>query len=204
MDFPRHPFWDFSIDVHKKEGIHEACLQLQEGFELDINVLFFCCWAGASGGMPLSEGDMTKILRGAGSWQEDIVRPIWRARWLLKGGFEGYPDELVEQLRKDLVTSEVHAEHIEQIHLAGLVPLDRRKDRDARQRLAAASGNLGEYLRKAVLSGDRAQAGSPRPRPLEGLLEPLSVILLAVFPDVSREAVTSKLREIIPLGGLSE
>ena len=44
MEFPENPFWDFSVEVHQKSGVHEACLSLQRDYTLDVNLLFFCCW----------------------------------------------------------------------------------------------------------------------------------------------------------------
>lgn len=60
-------------------------------------------------------------------WQGEIVRPAWKARRRLKPHFAGFPETLTEPLRRALVTVELDAEHIEQLHLAEMVPLEAKK-----------------------------------------------------------------------------
>ena len=49
VSFPEHPFWDFSLSVYSTEGVPAACLVLQDHHQVDVNVILFCCWLGASG-----------------------------------------------------------------------------------------------------------------------------------------------------------
>ena len=46
--FPDHPFWDYSLDVYMQDKVGAACIDLQERYQLDVNVLLFCLWFGAS------------------------------------------------------------------------------------------------------------------------------------------------------------
>jgi uncharacterized protein (TIGR02444 family) len=39
IEFPDHPFWDFSLQVHQCLGVPEACLELQTRHGLDVNML---------------------------------------------------------------------------------------------------------------------------------------------------------------------
>ena len=55
-DFPDHPFWDFSLIVYMTPGVGPACVALQEAHELDVNIVLFCLWAGASGRGALGGG----------------------------------------------------------------------------------------------------------------------------------------------------
>ncbi len=57
MDYPDHPFWDFSLEVYGAEGVPPACLALQEAHQLDVNIVLFCCWTGATGRGALDIGD---------------------------------------------------------------------------------------------------------------------------------------------------
>ena len=52
MDFPDHPFWDFSLRVHGADGVAGACLDLQDAHQLDVNIVLYCCWIGATGRRP--------------------------------------------------------------------------------------------------------------------------------------------------------
>lgn len=197
MDFPEHPFWDFTLAVHGKQGVHEACLQLQRDFELDINVLFFCCWAGGSVNGPLSMEQVRGITDAAKDWQKKIVRPIWKARWLLKGGYPAYPGELVESLRKDLVQAEVNAEHIEMIHLARTCPVTQDPDLDARKRFHAATLNLRQYLLPSLPELFSGKGDEDAPERPGNILGPLSVIFHAAFPEIAKETIDEQLHKMI-------
>ena len=58
MAFPDHPFWDFSLGIYGWAGIPQACLELQSAHELDVNILLYCLWFGASGHGAFDEADM--------------------------------------------------------------------------------------------------------------------------------------------------
>ena len=47
--FEDHPFWDFSLHTYSAEGVGEACIALQERRGVDVNLILFCAWNGASG-----------------------------------------------------------------------------------------------------------------------------------------------------------
>jgi len=56
MDFPDHPFWDFSLRLHERPGVPRACLGLQRRYGLDVNLLFF--GAGEAQGRSAVPGDV--------------------------------------------------------------------------------------------------------------------------------------------------
>ena len=62
-EFPDHPFWDFSLRVYGSEGVPEACLVLQERHGIDVNVLLYCFWLGASGRGTLDDGEIAAVCR---------------------------------------------------------------------------------------------------------------------------------------------
>lgn len=49
LEFDDHPFWDYSLRVYCGDGVPAACLDLQDRFEIDVNVMLFCSWIGQSG-----------------------------------------------------------------------------------------------------------------------------------------------------------
>ena len=86
MDFPAHPFWDFALDVYRQPGVSEACLQLQERDHVDVNLLLFACWVGASGGGRLNRDEVERCRDAVGPWHDAVVRPLRGVRRTLKGG----------------------------------------------------------------------------------------------------------------------
>jgi len=189
MDFPDHPFWDFSVSVHSRPGVPEACLALQRGYGLDVNLLLFCCCAAVHQGRPLGREGVFRALAAVAGWQGEVVHPIWKARWRLKGGFEGFPSEQTESLRKALIAAELDAEHMEQLRLAEAVRFSARPEADDEARLAAAAANLADYIHAST------GKGNPPPGHQTGgnLVAPLTALLGGVFPGLNADRIRDEL-----------
>lgn len=39
-----HPFWQYSLHLYAQPEVEKLCLQLQNGHDLDVNLLLFCGW----------------------------------------------------------------------------------------------------------------------------------------------------------------
>ena len=110
-EFPEHPFWDFSLGVYMSEGVGPACLELQDAHELDVNVLLFCMWLGASGRGTLDAAEMTTALEAVEAWHHDVVRGLRAVRVRMKGGMPPAPDKLSESIRQRIQKAEIDCEH---------------------------------------------------------------------------------------------
>jgi uncharacterized protein (TIGR02444 family) len=148
MDFPDHPFWDFSLEVYGKEGVAPACLVLQDAHQLDVNIVLFCCWIGASGRGALGAEDVESLAEAVAEWHEHIVRGTRAVRQRLKGGLPPAPEALSEPLRRRIAKIEVELEHVEQLMLAATV--ERAADSEAgdARRAADAKANVERYFSK--------------------------------------------------------
>ena len=145
-EFPENPFWDFSLGVYMSEGVGAACLELQDAHELDVNVLLFCMWLGASGRGTLSAAEMETVTGAVQEWHHDVVRELRAVRVRMKGGMPPAPADLSESLRQRIQKAEIDCEHTEQLMLAGAI--DRQAD-DSRThviRLADAVANVARYF----------------------------------------------------------
>ena len=76
IDFPDHPFWDFSLEVYGRNGIPEACLELQDAHQVDVNVILFCCWMGGTGRGRLERAEMEAMCDAVAEWHEVVVRGV--------------------------------------------------------------------------------------------------------------------------------
>jgi uncharacterized protein (TIGR02444 family) len=167
-----HPFWNFSLEVYGGEGVARACLDLQDRREVDVNVLLFCCWLGASGRGRIDKPDLQGLIATVRDWQREVVKPLRLARRRLAEGMAGAPEEPAGLLRRRLADAEIEAEHIEQLMLAERYGHPGNRDRPPKERLAAALANLvaySEILGLAVERRDREQAAT---------------ILTACFPNL--------------------
>lgn len=194
MEFEDHPLWNFTIEAHQRHGVHKACVMLQVHHDIDINVLFWCCWAGAVGAPPLDETQMHQAMDAVGPWQREIVKPIWNARWKLKPAYGSFPKNLTEPLRQQLIKAELNAEHIEMLHLAHAVKIRMIAGVSTRDKAAHAAINLKCYLSRhfALENSKESPAGSQNQIP-KNILNPLSIVLWACFPDLTKEDVLTLL-----------
>ena len=184
VDFPDHPFWDFSLDVYGRDGVPPACLVLQERHHIDVNVLLFCCWLGASGRGIMTDAETAAMVGAVDSWHETVVREIRAVRQRMKGGMPPAPIELSDPLRSRIAKIEVDCEHVEQLMLAAAVDRAVDGDKSPDHRADDAVANIGLYfntLKVQTEEPDRA---------------PLGTILGAAFREQDRDRIESLCRTL--------
>lgn len=178
-EFPDHPFWDFSLDVYMSDGVGAACLQLQDAHELDVNILLFCMWLGASGRGALTAADMKTVTGAVDTWHHDVVRSLRAVRTLMKGGMAPAPADLTESLRQRIQKTEIDCEHTEQLMLAGAIETSVNEARTGNARLADAVSSLSQYFQS--FGGNVSDADR----------DSLTLMLRFAFPDQAADAVAA-------------
>jgi uncharacterized protein (TIGR02444 family) len=147
MDFPDHPFWDFSLEVYHREGVGAACLHLQAHHGIDVNVMLFCLWLGRSGRGVMSDEELRALRDATDRWHDVVVRGLRRIRTTLKEGFPETPENLRESLRGSIQAAEINSEHLEQLLLAAAVDRPAAAEGASLEDRAADGGrNFGRYL----------------------------------------------------------
>lgn len=149
QEFPPHPFWDYSLRLYAQPGVEEACLTLQDEFDLDVNIVLFCLWTGEEGPGQLTAAEMAEAIARGGQWQGEVVKRLRHIRRTLKKNAFGATMELVEIFRPRAQMLELAAEHVQQLLLAGLVP--RKRDTTG---IDAAIFNLRAYFAETGLAAD--------------------------------------------------
>ncbi len=166
MQFPDHPFWDFSLATYGRDGVADACITLQEAHGADVNILLFCAWAGRNG-VRLDRAQIEAACAAVEGWHREIVRPLRSVRRRLKSALDGSPpSELQAALRARVQKIEIDAEHIEQLRLAALADTpdfggfgELGNSRAAPLDSAAARANMEAYL-SVLGSGAGAETGA--------------------------------------------
>lgn len=171
---PPHPFWNFSLEAYAGEGVSRACIELQDRHGVDVNVLLFCCWIGASGRGRLQAEELRKLTGRIANWQRDIVVPLRSVRRRLAAGenLPIAPDDAAAALRRRIADAEIEAEHVEQLMLAENYAAPGNRDRPAKERLAAALANLGLYSAQLGIKVERRDRSA------------VATILFACFPTL--------------------
>lgn len=120
--FPACALWDFSLAVYGRPGVAEACLALQDGHGLDVNLLLYCLWTAADGRGPLDRPAADAARSAVRAWGETVVTPLRALRRRLKPAAEGPDGPIVSPCRAAVKAAELAAEHAEQLLLARLAP----------------------------------------------------------------------------------
>jgi uncharacterized protein (TIGR02444 family) len=165
-EFPSHPFWDFSLHLYGRPGVEDACLSLQDEFDLDVNIVLFCLWTGSEGPGQLTTAELAECIARGGQWQREVVQRLRYIRRTLKREELGATPELVEVFRPRAQRLELAAEHAQQLLLASIIPAKRGATGSD-----AAVINLHAYFDETGLASD----GTARSAVL--------LILQEAFPD---------------------
>ena len=187
LAFPPSDFWDFSLSLYGKPGVAPACLALQERHGLDVNVLMFCLWLGASGRGPVPAATLAEAFAAAEAWHEEAVRPLRAVRRRLKTPVGSADPALAQALRTRIQKIEIDAEHIEQLTLANTAPagLPVRPGRDA---AADGATHAAIYLRHIDAKADAASIAE------------LAAIAAAAFAISERDARRNVESAFAPVG----
>jgi uncharacterized protein (TIGR02444 family) len=138
------PFWRFSLHFYKQAGVSDACIALQDGCGIDVNLLLFLFWL-ASDGRHLSADEVKKLDDKVRSWRELTIIPIRDTRRKLKGAATLVDPSKQEALRDKVKAVELDAERLQQEALYEFTrsgPLGSQA-----QPLDAARSNVGAYER---------------------------------------------------------
>lgn len=143
-----NPFWVFSLEAYGRDGTAPACLALQDSKELDVNLLLFCCWAGA-GGHALQASELEKLITAVKPWRSEIIEPLRAVRRQLgKGGaHEGADSALLEKLK----SAELESEAVQQRILFECLPLAAGEPSEK-----IAAENLKTYVKLLEVDCDSA------------------------------------------------
>ncbi len=147
------PFWRFSLKFYGQSGVSDACIALQDGCGIDVNLLLFLFWL-ASERQELSADEVKKLDATIKSWRELTIIPIRDARRKLKGAKTFVDPAKQEALRDKVKAVELEAEKLQQEALYAFTqsgPLGKPSEPPA-----AARGNVAAYERAMGASFPKA------------------------------------------------
>jgi uncharacterized protein (TIGR02444 family) len=147
------PFWRFSLKFYGHAGVSDACIALQDGCGVDVNLLLFLFWL-ASERQALSADEVKKLDATIKSWRELTIIPIRDTRRKLKGAKTFVEPTKQEALRDKVKAVELEAEKLQQEALYAFTrsgPLGKPSEPPA-----AARGNVAAYERAMGASFPKA------------------------------------------------
>ena len=156
---PRHPgfsLWRYSLGVYRRPAVAKACLALQDACGADVNLLLYCCWM-ASAGRHLDARDVRSAIAAVDRWQDEVVRPLRRARRALRKDPRGVAADQARRLRRSIAAAELDAEYLE-LRLLAAAAARRTPSKSAGATRDLAAGNLHRYLAALRVRIGRAPA----------------------------------------------
>jgi uncharacterized protein (TIGR02444 family) len=135
------PFWRFSLRIYP--SVADTCLELQDRFGIDVNVLLFLLWA-AHRGRRVRADEVRGILSAVEGWNREVVVPLRSVRRFLRDAPSFIDHEAAASLRQHVKQVELEAERLQQEGLYRFVPLEDLGEPDASPE-AAAAANVEAY-----------------------------------------------------------
>lgn len=115
-------FWAFSLKVYADPVVAQTCLELQDGWGADVNVLLFVLWHGVHH-YRFDKRTVEGIDRRIEPWRRQIVRPLRAVRRAMKDAPEAWLQPETETLRNEIKRGELEAERLQQTMLELAFPL---------------------------------------------------------------------------------
>jgi uncharacterized protein (TIGR02444 family) len=156
------PFWRFSLRIYP--NVADTCLELQDRFGVDVNVLLFLLFA-AHDGRKLGAAEVRGITAAVASWNLSVVVPLRSVRRFLRSPPAIVEADAAANLRQQVKQVEFEAERLQQEGLYRFVPLEvlgtpeTSRETAARRNVEAYAAELGKTfdppLIEALLAGFR-------------------------------------------------
>jgi uncharacterized protein (TIGR02444 family) len=136
------PFWRFSLRFYRQPGVADACIALQDGCGVDVNLLLFFMWlATARRCAPPQVAEA--VCAKAAPWRDDVVAPLRAIRRRLKDGSALVERRAAEAFRTRVKGLELESERLQQEALFALA--DNLVTESAATVEAAARANVAAY-----------------------------------------------------------
>jgi uncharacterized protein (TIGR02444 family) len=107
------PFWRFSLKFYRQPGVADACIALQDGCGVDVNLLLFLLWQ-ASEQRRLPPAEVRSIAARVADWNREVIVPLRDLRRRLKGKAALVEASTAELFRTKVKGLELEAERLQQ------------------------------------------------------------------------------------------
>ena len=115
-------FKRFALALYGSEGVADACLNLQNQHDLDVNLVLFAAFVGAERRQRFTTFSLEAARARVDAWHREVVQPLRLVRQRLKSGPLPAPNDATGSLRRKLAQLEIEAEVIELDQLGEVIP----------------------------------------------------------------------------------
>lgn len=171
MKFPHSDLWRFSVDIYQRPDVEPTCLELQDRYQVDVNILLYCCWLGQQHRL-LNSDQINTMMSTTQPWHASILQPLRDAHKMMKNHIIALPAELLDQTIDNIKEMELNAERMAQLSLEKCFSIEALQLAEADTAAACATQNLMAY------TGQIEAIGS-----IGDISQQISLILAAIFDD---------------------
>ena len=140
----KQPFWDFSLSIYSQGNVEAVCLDLQDNWGFDVNLLLLCVWLGSKG-VSLNGESLQILIKKSADWRLQAVLPLRQLRQSLKDPADGIDRLEAEEMREQVKRLELQAERLQQDMLYQSLENLPGKDGRSADRAGIIRGNLSRY-----------------------------------------------------------
>lgn len=113
--------WSWAVSAYKRDGVSEACLQLQDYFDQNVCLLLWGAWCAQTGRKP-DEDTLEAAADTARAWETTTVAPLRSVRRTLKAPVPDLDTEARLAVREQIKAVELAAERHLLTQLQALAP----------------------------------------------------------------------------------
>jgi len=153
-------FWRFSLSVYAAPGVADECLDLQDRFGIDVNLLLFAAYTGSQR-LLLSSEELDRCSSLVQQWRDQVIRPLRDVRRAIKALPQQDGVQIqrqIEDIRGSIKSIELESEKVQQDLLFHW--LENQKMPQTADPERAIRSNIETALRRLLSA--QPSAGSPK------------------------------------------
>ena len=170
MDFPNSELWNYTTQIWTLPEVETICLDLQNSYEANINILLYCCWVGDKN-LNLNDDDLQALLDTVQPWQT-IIKPLRDSRKMMQQHLIAMPANMVDQTIANMSEMELYAEHMTQLALEKALKPEKISPCEGLSNIECSLSNIKSYLN----SLDSIES-------VNDIMPQISQLLTAIFQD---------------------
>ena len=179
MKFSDSELWNFSTQTYQIPEVETACLNLQDNFSADVNIILYCCWLGEKS-FELNVDDVTALILAAQPWK-NILQPLRKTRRIMKKHIIAMPAELLDQTINNMSEMEINAEHMAQQALEKTIDLSTKTKIEDKSPVEITTGNLSTYLQQLDSVSSISDISNDLTALLDGIYQDAEAIQMALM-----------------------
>ena len=185
MEFPNSELWNYATQIWSLPEVESNCLNLQDDFSVDINILMFCLWAGGEK-YCFNEDDLQVLLDTVKPWQT-MINPLRDARKMMQHQMIAMPSGMVDQTIGNMKEMELNAEHMALLALEKALSIEAIKQEKDASEIECSLKNINLYFQSQEETANMSEANAKVAELLNNIYQDEEAIQVALM-TVSAEA----------------